>query len=48
MTYLEALRQTYKVDADQLFIHITQWDPQLNLAQFGSEASSQAHKWINL
>ena len=47
VTYLEALRQTYKVDADQLFgaMYLHMQDPQLNLAQFGlDKLAAQAHK----
>ena len=47
VTYLEALRQTYKVDADQLFgaMYLHMKDPQLNLAQFGlDKLAAQAHK----
>ena len=58
VTYLEALRQTYKVDADQLFgaMYLHMQDPQLNLAQFGlDKLAAQAHKeleqesiWVSL
>lgn len=47
VTYLEALRQTYKVDADQLFgaMYLHMQVPQLNLAQIGLEKlAAQAHK----
>ena len=47
VTYLEALRQTYKVDADQLFgaMYLHMQDPQLNLAQFGlDKLAAQANK----
>ena len=47
VTYLEALRQTYKVDADQLFgaMYLHMQEPQLNLAQFGlDKLAAQAHK----
>ena len=47
VTYLEALRQTYKVDADQLFgaMYLHMQDPQLNLVQFGlDKLAAQAHK----
>ena len=47
VTYLEALRQTYKVDSDQLFgaMYLHMQDPQLNLAQFGlDKLAAQANK----
>ena len=47
VTYLEALRQTYKVDADQLFgaMYLHMQDPQLNLVQFGlDKLAAQANK----
>ena len=47
VTYLEGLRQTYKVDADHLFgaMYLHMQDPQLNLAQFGlDKLAAQAHK----